>query len=74
VTRLVWDWFARFCRLPTRDLVTQEFRGKRFELDTRPRKKVSIDGEVLARMPAVVESAHNAIEVVVPAKVAQSAS
>jgi YegS/Rv2252/BmrU family lipid kinase len=74
VTRLVWDWFARFCRLPTRDLVTQEFRGKRFELDTRPRKKVSIDGEVLARMPAVVESAHNAIEVVVPGEVAQSAS
>lgn len=66
VTRLVWDWFARFCRLPTLDLVTQEFRGRRFELDTRPRQKVSIDGEVLARMPAVVESAHNAIEVVVP--------
>ncbi len=66
VMRLVWDWFARFCRLPTRDLVTQEFRGRRFELDTRPRQKVSIDGEVLARMPAVVESAHHAIEVVVP--------
>jgi YegS/Rv2252/BmrU family lipid kinase len=66
VMRLVWDWFARFCHLPTRDLVTQEFRGKRFELDTRPRQKVSIDGEVLTRMPAVVESAHNAIEVVVP--------
>lgn len=66
VSRLVWDWFARFFRLPVRDLATQEFRGERFELDTRPRQKVSIDGEVLTKMPALVESAHKAIEVVVP--------
>jgi YegS/Rv2252/BmrU family lipid kinase len=66
VMRLIWDWFGRFFRLPTRDLMTQEFRGSRFELATRPRQKISIDGEVLTKTPATVESAHKAIEVVVP--------
>lgn len=66
VASLMWDWFARFIRLPGRDLVTQEFRGRRFRLETRPRQKISIDGEVVARTPALVESAHKVIEVVVP--------
>lgn len=68
VSRLAWDWFARFFRLRNRDLVTQEFRGERFQLETRPRQKISIDGEVLTKTPARVESAHKAIEVVVPLK------
>jgi len=66
VSRLVWDWFARFFRLRNRDLVTQEFRGKKFRLETRPRQKISIDGEVLTRTPALVENARKVIEVVVP--------
>lgn len=68
VSRLAWDWFSRFFRLRSRDLVTQEFRGERFQLETRPRQKISIDGEVLTRTPALVESAHKVIEVVVPLK------
>jgi YegS/Rv2252/BmrU family lipid kinase len=68
VMRLVWDWFARFVRLPVRDQMTQEFRGSRFQIDTRPRQKISIDGEVLTKTPALVESAHKAIVVVVPVK------
>jgi len=65
--RLVWDWFARFYKLPARDAATQEFRGRRFVIETKPRLKVSVDGEVLTRTPATVESAHKAVEVVVPA-------
>ncbi len=65
--RLVWDWFAKYWRLPARDAVTEEFHARRLRLDTRPRQRISIDGEVLAKTPAIVEVAERAIEVVVPA-------
>jgi YegS/Rv2252/BmrU family lipid kinase len=64
--RLMWDWFARFFRLPGRTALTREFRGERLSIDTEPHLKISIDGEVLARTPAIVESAHKALRVVVP--------
>ena len=66
--RLIWDWFARFLKLPGRHAMTEEFRGSRLVVDTRPRLDISVDGEVLTRTPAIVESAHKAIEVVVPAE------
>ena len=65
--RLIWDWFAKYWKLPARHAVTEEFHGRRLRIDTRPRQRISIDGEVLARTPAVVEVAECAIEVVVPA-------
>ncbi|WP_226372692.1 diacylglycerol/lipid kinase family protein [Allosphingosinicella flava] len=64
--RLAWDWFAKYFKLPHRQAVTEEFHGQRIEIDTKPRQKISIDGEVLAKTPAVAEIAHRAIEVVVP--------
>ena len=66
LARLVWDWFVRLCGLPARDAVTEEFRGACFTIETKPRLKVSVDGEVLTRTPANVECAHKAVEVVVP--------
>ncbi len=63
---LAWNWFSNFLRLPGRNATTTEFRGSRLLLETRPRLKISIDGEVVARTPAIVESAHKAIEVAVP--------
>jgi diacylglycerol kinase family enzyme len=65
--RLARDWFAKYFRLRSRNDTTVEFRGSRLVIDTRPRHKISIDGEVLARTPVTVEVAHKAIEVVVPA-------
>ena len=47
--------------------MVEEFHGERLSIDTRPRQKISIDGEVLAKTPAIVAVAHKAIEVVVPA-------
>ena len=64
--RLIWDWFAKYWKLPARHAVTEEFHGRRLTIDARPRQRISIDGEVLARTPAVVEVAERAIEVVVP--------
>lgn len=66
LARLAWDWYAKFFRLSSRDGTTREFRGRKLRLDTRPRHRISIDGEILARTPVTVEVARRAIEVVVP--------
>lgn len=63
--RLALDWYAKFFRLRDRDSHTVEFRGKSFQLDTRPRQSISIDGEVLAKTPVTVKIAAKAIEVAV---------
>ncbi len=65
--RLMWDWVAKYWKLPARNAAVEEFHGERLLIDTKPRQKISIDGEVLAKTPATVEVAHKAIEVVVPA-------
>jgi YegS/Rv2252/BmrU family lipid kinase len=67
VLRLIWNWAATMLNLPYRKAQVQEFRANRFRIDTKPRQPISIDGEVLAKTPAVVEVAERAIEVVVPA-------
>ena len=68
--RLARDWYAKFFKLSSRDETTEEFRGKRLLLDTRPHHRISIDGEILARTPVIVEVAQRAIDVVVPAETA----
>jgi YegS/Rv2252/BmrU family lipid kinase len=65
---LVWDWFAKYWKLPARERTTREFHARRVEIETRPRQRISIDGEVLAKTPAVATVAECAIEVVVPAE------
>ena len=65
--RLAWDWYAKFFKLRDRDTHTQEFHGKAFTITTRPRQRISIDGEVLAKTPIVAKIAPGAIEVAVPA-------
>ena len=65
--KLIWDWFAKYFKLPARQAMSEEFRGERLLIDTKPRLPISVDGEVVAKTPATVEVAHKAIEVVVPA-------
>lgn len=64
---LLWDWFSKFFKVPARARMTEEFRGPRLVIDTKPRLKISIDGEVLAKTPVIASVAGRAIEVVVPA-------
>lgn len=64
--RLAWDWYAKFFKLRDRDAHTEEFRGKSFCIETRPRQRISIDGEVLAATPAMAKVAAGAIDVAVP--------
>jgi len=63
---LACDWYAKFFKLRDRNAHTEEFRGTSFKLDTVPRHRISIDGEVLARTPVQVKVAQKAIEVAVP--------
>ena len=64
--RLIWDWFSKYFKLPAREAAHEEFRGSRLSIDSKPRLPISIDGEVLAETPAIVEVASRSIEVVVP--------
>lgn len=65
--RLAWDWYAKFFKLRDRDAHTQEWHGKAFTITTRPRQRISIDGEVLAKTPVVARIAAGAVDVAVPA-------
>lgn len=66
MARLAWDWYAKFFKLRSRDANSVEFRGRKLRLDTKPRHRISIDGEILARTPVTVSVAQRAVEVVVP--------
>jgi len=66
VLGLAWSWFATLFRLPHRDLTVTEWRGKRMTLEAKPRQKISIDGEIAATTPVMVEVARGAIEVAAP--------
>lgn len=63
---LAWSWFSTLFRLRRRAQTVSEWQGKRMTLETRPRQKISVDGEVSARTPVVVEVARGAIEVAAP--------
>ncbi|TPG49354.1 diacylglycerol/lipid kinase family protein [Sphingomonas glacialis] len=64
--RLAADWYAKFFRLRDRHAHTEEFRGCTFRIETTPRLKISIDGEVLAKTPAIAKIAAQAVEIAVP--------
>ncbi len=63
---LAWSWLATILKLRARYGTVSEFRGTRMRIKTRPRLKISIDGEVAARTPVMVSAASGAIEVAAP--------
>lgn len=66
VPRLAWSWFATALKLRARHGTTREFRGQKLKLETRPRLKISVDGEVTARTPVEISIARDAIEIAAP--------
>ena len=66
VLGLAWSWFATLFKLRHREQTVTEWRGRRMTLEAKPRQKISIDGEISARTPVVVECARGAIEVAAP--------
>ena len=63
---LAWSWFATLFKLKSRHGTTREFRGRKMILKTRPRLKISIDGEIAAKTPVTISVARGAIEVAAP--------
>ena len=63
---LGWSWFATLFKLSSRKQTMTEFRGAKLRVETRPRRSISIDGEIAARTPVTVTVARGAIEVAAP--------
>ena len=63
---LAWSWLATILKLRSRHGTTREFRGSSMRLDTRPRLKISIDGEIAAKTPVNVSIARHLIEIAAP--------
>lgn len=66
ILRLAWSWLATILKLRARHGTTREFRGKSMKLSTRPRLRISIDGEIAAKTPVTVCVARGAIEIAAP--------
>jgi YegS/Rv2252/BmrU family lipid kinase len=66
VLGLAWSWFATLFKLRQREQTFTEWRGRRMNLEARPSQKISIDGEIAARTPVIVECARGAIDVAAP--------
>jgi YegS/Rv2252/BmrU family lipid kinase len=64
---LVKDWYLRFFRMDTSATQVLEMRGRQFRIETRPRRSISIDGEVRTKTPAMVEVVRACVQVMVPA-------
>lgn len=66
VAKLAWTWLAALARLPRSETNSLELRGPEFRIDTRPRRRVSIDGELSKKTPLTVRIARAAVEVAAP--------
>jgi YegS/Rv2252/BmrU family lipid kinase len=66
LARLAWTWLAALARLPRGETSSLELRGREFRVDTRPRRRVSIDGELSKKTPITVRVARAAVEVAAP--------
>jgi YegS/Rv2252/BmrU family lipid kinase len=63
---LAWSWFATLFKLRAREQTTTDYRGRRLEIVTRPKQKISIDGELSAETPVTVTVARAAVWVAAP--------
>ena len=63
---LAWSWFATLFKLRSRMQTVSEYRGRDLTIKTRPRQKISIDGELSARTPVRVTVARAAVWVAAP--------
>ena len=67
---LAWSWFATLFKLRSRKQTTTDYRGTKLRIDSRPRQRISIDGELSGSTPCVVEVARAAIWVAGPRQAA----
>lgn len=63
---LAWSWFATLFKLRARKQTMTEYRGREFKISAKPSQRISIDGELSGKTPAVVKVARAAIWVAAP--------
>jgi len=66
LTKLAWSYLASAIKAPSRHETVREFRARDLRLSTKPRMRVSIDGEVGPETPLHIKVAPNAIRVAAP--------
>ena len=66
LTKLGWSYLASILKTPSRHDTVREFRGKRIKVDTRPKMRISIDGELGPETPVEASVAPGAILVAAP--------
>jgi len=67
---LGWSWFTTLFKLRSGKQTTTEYRGTKLQIRTRPKQRISIDGELSGSTPATVEVARAAVWVAAPCKAA----
>jgi YegS/Rv2252/BmrU family lipid kinase len=67
LTKLAWSYMASALKSPSRHETVREFRGRKMRVATKPRMRVSIDGELGPETPLEIEVAPDAIRVAAPA-------
>jgi YegS/Rv2252/BmrU family lipid kinase len=68
LTKLGLSYLASALNHPRRDEPLREFRGERMRIETRPRMRVSIDGELGPETPFDVSIAPRALRVAAPSR------
>jgi YegS/Rv2252/BmrU family lipid kinase len=66
LVRLGWNYLASAFKLASRGERIREFHGKKLEISTRPRMRVSIDGELGPETPFTASIAPAAVTVAAP--------
>lgn len=64
---LAWSWLTTVLHLDARERTWREWEAPALKLETRPPRKISVDGEIRASTPCEVRVVPDAIRVVVPA-------
>lgn len=64
--RLLWDWYARILGLRRHDPHVMTFRGQDIRIETRPRRRISVDGEPRTHTPVRLGIASACVLIVAP--------
>ena len=66
ILKLGWSYFTAATKLKARHQTVREFVAQKFTLGTKPRMRVSIDGEVAEETPLEISAVPDAVRIAVP--------
>jgi YegS/Rv2252/BmrU family lipid kinase len=66
ILKLGWSYFTAATKLKARHQTVREFVARKFTLNTKPRMRVSIDGEVSDETPLEISAVPDAVKIAVP--------